>query len=163
MPAGLLRCYGNGDLHFITFSCYRRLPLLEHEGARNIFVRELGRVRDEMGFLLIGYVIMPEHVHLLVGEPEAGSPSTALHKLKLRVSRKMRWPLATGEELAAFWQARFYDFNVYSSYKTKEKLNYMHANPVSRGLVAQPGEWPWSSWSFYSGGKPGLIGIDVVK
>jgi putative transposase len=70
MPDGLVRCYGKGDLHFITFSCYRRLPLLRSACARDIFVQELGKVRDETGFLLIGYVIMPEHVHLLVGEPK---------------------------------------------------------------------------------------------
>jgi REP-associated tyrosine transposase len=144
MPARLTRCYGGGDLHFITFSCYRRLPLLKSTCARDMFVRELGRVCDELGFLLIGYVIMPEHVHLLVDEPDAGTPSTVLHKLKFRVSKKMRWPSATGETLRAFWQARFYDFTVYSNYKTNEKLNYMHTNPVGRGLVSQPGEWPWS-------------------
>jgi putative transposase len=163
MPAGLKRCYGKGDLHFITFSCYRCLALLKSACARDIFVQELGRVRDEMGFALVGYVIMPEHVHLLVGEPDAGTPSTVLHKLKLRVSRKMRWPSATSETLRAFWQTRFYDFNMYTDCKTKEKLNYMHANPVARGLVVQPGEWLWSSWSFYNGEGSGLIRIDVAK
>src|SRR5271168_3427947 len=76
MPAGLKRYYGKGDLHFITFSCYRRLPLLKTVRARNIFVKELGRVRDEMGFQLFGYVVMPEHVHLLMSETKQGTPST---------------------------------------------------------------------------------------
>jgi hypothetical protein len=62
MPAGLRRYYGKGHLHFITFSCYRRLPLLKTVRARDIFVKELGKVRDEMGFRLLGYVVMPEHV-----------------------------------------------------------------------------------------------------
>jgi putative transposase len=88
MPAGLRRYYGKGDLHFITFSCYRRLPLLKTARARDLFVKELGKVRDEMGFHLLGYVVMPEHVHLLMSEPRAGTPSTVLHKLKLRVARK---------------------------------------------------------------------------
>jgi putative transposase len=65
LPAGLRRYYGNGHLHFITFSCYRRLPLLKTARAWDIFVKELGKVRDEMGFHLLGYVVMPEHVHLL--------------------------------------------------------------------------------------------------
>ena len=90
MPAGLKRYYGKGHLHFITFSCYQRLPLLKEVRARDIFVQELGKVRDEMGFRLIGYVVMPEHVHLLMSEPKHGTPSTVLQKLKLRVSRKMR-------------------------------------------------------------------------
>jgi putative transposase len=90
MPAGLKRYYGKGDLHFITFSCYRRLPLLKTMRARNLFVKELGRVRDAAGFRLIGYVVMPEHVHLLISEPREGTPSTVLHKLKLGVARKLR-------------------------------------------------------------------------
>jgi putative transposase len=73
MPAGLRRYYGKGHLHFITFSCYRRLPLLKTVRARDIFVKELGKVRDEMGFHLLGYVVMPEHVHLLMSEPPQGN------------------------------------------------------------------------------------------
>ena len=176
MPAGLRRYYSKGDLHFITFSCYRRLPLLKTMRARNIFVKELGKVRDEMGFRLLGYVVMPEHVHLLMSEPPQGTPSTVLQKLKLRVARKlrkrgrpasagqMRLPFAeTGEPPRTFWQARFYDFNVYSQGKKKEKLNYMHANPVIRGLVKHPRDWPWSSWGFYQGVAAGLVGIDVEE
>jgi putative transposase len=176
MPTGLRRYYGKGDLHFITFSCYRRLPLLKTVHARDIFVKELGKVRDEMGFHLLGYVVMPEHVHLLMSEPPQGTPSTVLQKLKLRVARKlrkrrrpvsagqMRLPFGeAGEPLRAFWQARFYDFNVYSEGKKKEKLNYMHANPVIRGLVKHPRDWRWSSWGFYQGGAAGLVTIDVEE
>src|SRR6266404_5038312 len=90
MPAGLKRYYGKGDLHFITFSCYRRLPLLKTTRARNLFVNELGRVRDATGFRLIGYVVMPGHMHLLSSEPREGTPSTVPHKLKLGVARKLR-------------------------------------------------------------------------
>ena len=68
MPAGLKRYYGRGDLHFITFSCYRRLPLLKTARARDVILKELGKVRDEMGFHLLGYVVMPEHE--AIGESE---------------------------------------------------------------------------------------------
>jgi putative transposase len=162
MPVGLKRYCGKGDLHFITFSCYRRLPLLKTVRARDIFVKELGKIRDEMGFQLVGYVVMPEHVHLLISEPKEGTPSTVLQKLKLRVSRKLRRQRRSsnaaqlrlpfdegGEPLRAFWQGRFYDFNVYTRGKKTEKLNYMHANPVIRGLVEHPKDWRWSSWGFY--------------
>ena len=127
-----------------------------------------------MGFELLGYVVMPEHVHLLMSEPRKGTPSTVLQKLKLRVARKLRrrrrsacagqlrLPFAeAGEPLRAFWQARFYDFNVYSTGKKKEKLNYMHANPVIRGLVKHPRDWRWSSWGFYYGVEKGLLAMDV--
>src|SRR2546425_7050339 len=72
MPTGLERYYGRGQLHFVTFSCYRRLALLATAWARNMFVKELSRVRREYGFLLVGYVVMPNHVHLLMSEPKKG-------------------------------------------------------------------------------------------
>ncbi len=175
MPRGLKRYYGKGDLHFVTFSCYRRLPLLATERARNLFVKELARVRKEYGFQLVGYVVMLNHVHLLMSEPRKGTPSTVLQMLKQRVSRKMRrknkrrdesqmdLPFDEGgQELEAFWQERFYDFNVFRPGKLKEKLNYMHANPVIRGLVEHPKDWPWSSWTFYFDGKNVLVPIDRV-
>jgi putative transposase len=175
MPEGLKRYYGRGDLHFVTFSCYRRLPLLGSQRARGLFVRELARVRLEYGFRLAGYVVMPNHVHLLMSEPAKGTVSKALQMLKQRVSRKMRKRKkrgregqltfafgAGGEEARSFWQARFYDFNVYSRGKIKEKLNYMHANPVIRKLVKHPKDWAWSSWSQYMKGEKGLMEIDLV-
>jgi len=176
MPDGLKRYYGKGHLHFITFSCYRRLPFLKSAHARDVFVQELARVRNEMNFRLLGYVVMPEHVHLLLGEPLQGTPSAVLQKLKQRVARRLRKRRKTasaaqlrlpfeddGEALRAFWQARFYDFNVYSRGKEKEKLNYMHANPLIRKLVKHPKDWPWSSWSFYAKREAVLVRIDVQE
>jgi putative transposase len=172
MPAGLKRFYGRGDLHFVTFSCYRQLPLLKSARSRNVFVQELGKVRREFAFGLVGYVVMPEHVHLLIGEAPKATPSVVLHRLKLRVAKRMRGRKRRSpagqialpfeqlnEQPRAFWQARFHDFNVYSSKKEKEKLNYMHANPVKRGLVNHPADWAWSSWSFYHG-KEALLVMD---
>jgi putative transposase len=73
----------------------------------------------------------------------------------------LRFPNELGG-MRRFWQKRFYDFNVWSSEKKKEKLNYIHANPVQRKLVAHPEEWPWSSWSFYASGDCGLLRIDPI-
>ena len=175
MPKNLKRYYGRGDLHFITFSCYRRLPLLRTMRARNLFVRALGAIRERYKFLLVGYVVMPDHVHLLISEPPKSTPSVMLKALKQRVSRDLRrkkrkaangqLPLPfmnDGLGLPRFWQPRFYDFNVYSSYKVREKLQYMHANPVKRGLVKNPGAWMWSSFLSYEKGQAGLITIDPV-
>jgi putative transposase len=117
---------------------------------------------------------MPEHVRLLMGEPAKGTPSTVLQVLKQRVSRRLRrkkklrmgqleLSFARGEELPArFWQRRFFDFNVWSLKKRVEKLEYMHMNPVKRGLVAHPKQSSWSSFSFYSSRKGELIRIDPV-
>ena len=171
----LKRFYGHGDLHFVTFSCYRRRALLGTRRARDRFVKILDEVRTRRGFRLIGYVVMPEHVHLLLSEPKKGNPSKFLQVLKQRVSAALRkrgksapGQLALGffnkePEEKHFWQRRFYDFNVWSEKKLKEKLEYMHANPVMRKLVEHPKDWPWSSFSYYAKGEKGLIGIDSVK
>ena len=176
MPKKLKRYYGKGDLHFITFSCYRRFALLGTARARNVFVHALEEVRRKYSFMIVGYVVMPEHVHLLIGESKKGTPSTVIHSLKLRVSKRMRrgerrqssfqrsLSFRGGETgLPQFWQKRFYDFNVYSAAKRREKLEYMHRNPVTRKLVKDPKDWVWSSYSlFYSGRGTSLVGIDVV-
>lgn len=90
MPKGLRRRYGLEHLHFITCSCDRRLPLLSSARARNTFVKILGEVRDRCGFSLVGYVVMPDHIHLLLGERARGTPSTVIQVLKQRASRRLR-------------------------------------------------------------------------
>ena len=104
---------------------------------------------------MTGYVIMPEHVHLLVTEPERGSLSVALQMLKQVTSHRLKRPGA-----AAFWQVRYYDFNVWSERKQTEKLDYMHMNPVKRGLVTTPEQWPWSSYPHYASSLEGIVEIE---
>jgi putative transposase len=176
VPKGLHRRYGLRHLHFITCSCYRRLPLFASARAKTLFVKIIGEVRDRYSFALAGYVVMPNHIHLLIGEPAKGTPSTVMQVLKQRVSRRLRrrprkksssHQLALpfpqrNESLPQFWQPRFYDFNVWSQSKFVEKLQYMHMNPVKRKLVTHPKDWPWSSFSFYSNEETGLVRIDSV-
>jgi len=165
MKHRLRRRYGLGQLHFITCSCYRRMPLLGPERARHLFLKILSKVRKRYDFALIGYVVMPEHIHLLISEPNVGNPSTVMQVLKQRVSRMMHrrrrrarpdqkwlWDEAPVRKYQPFWQRRFYDFNVCSAKKRNEKMNYMHFNPVKRGLVIHPKDWLWSSCAFYSRG-----------
>src|SRR5882762_3429032 len=172
----LRRFYGRGDLHFFTFSCYRRRPFLGTPRARHRFVQILDQVRRRHRFLLIGYVVMPEHIHLLLSEPKQGNPSKVLQVLKQKVSRALRkrpkkspaaqlqLPFARWKPgVPAFWQRRFYDFNVWSDKKLREKLDYMHRNPVQRKLVVHPKDWPWSSWSHYVKMGEGLIRIDAME
>jgi putative transposase len=161
MPKGLKRYYGRGHLHFLTFSCYRRLPLLNTMRARNVFVDALGKIRERYKFLLVGYVVMPNHVHLLISESAKDTPSIVLKVLKQRVSRDLR--KSSDANLRRFWQPRFYDFNVWSEKKVREKLDYMHANPITKKLVEHPKDWPWSSWSFYETGEIGLVTIDPIN
>jgi putative transposase len=176
MPKGLHRRYGLRHLHFITCSCYRRMPLFASARAKNLFVKILGEVRDLYGFELAGYVVMPNHIHLLIGEPTKSTPSTVMQVLKQRVSRQLRrkprrkrsspqlalpFP-QRNDSLPPFWQPRFYDFNVWSQSKFVEKLQYMHMNPIKGKLVTHPKDWPWSSFSFYSKKENGLVRIDSV-
>ena len=143
--------------------------------ARTCVNSILGQVRDRYGFSLVGYVVMPEHIHLLISEPVKGTPSIVIQVLKQRVSRRLRHKKRTpsaqlkltfennADSLPRLWQRRFYDFNVWSLKKKIEKLHYMHMNPLKRKLVAHPKDWPWSSFSFYANLKLGLIRIDPVN
>jgi putative transposase len=85
-----VRYQNQGCLHFITFSCYRRMKLLDFVPARDRFEQELERVRRWYGCFVTGYVVMPEHVHLLLSEPERGKLSPVIQMLKQITSRKLK-------------------------------------------------------------------------
>src|SRR5882672_10176599 len=146
MTYRLHRYYGNGHLHFITCSCYRRQRWLSSARRRDRFLRVLEQVRQRYRFVVVGYVVMPEHFHLLMSEPDRGTPSTVMQVLKQRFGQQVlkelrrRRPSQSRlwEEEEHVWQRRFYDFNVWSREKRIEKLRYMHRNPVRRGLVLEP-------------------------
>ena len=154
MPWGLIRLQQSRQLHFITFSCYRRRPLLKEDPAKSVFGHALERIRRSYHFSVKGYVVMPEHVHLLVTEPERSTLAAALQGLKQSVAQKL-----IGHH-GRFWQTRYYDFNVCSSEKRVEKLKYIHRNPVTRGLVDKPEDWPWSSYRHYATRGRGVIEIE---
>jgi len=155
MPKGLIRYQECGTFHFLTFSCYRRLPLLASPSAYAVFEQELELVRQRYEFVVAGYVLMPDHVHLLVSEPRSTSLATVLQILKQRTSSKLK-----SSADPQFWQRRYYDFNVWNEDKTPEKLRYMHRNPVRRGLVAKPEDWLWSSFRHYATGAVGTVEIE---
>jgi putative transposase len=152
MTKGLVRYQEAGDLHFVTFSCYGRRPYLGTEEARDRFEQSLESRRLRYNFFLTGYVVMPEHVHLLVSEPKDALLAKALQALKLSV--------VVRRDERPFWQVRYYDFNVYTDKKRIEKLRYMHRNPVKRGLVEKPYEWRWSSFRHYLTGQVGIVEIE---
>jgi putative transposase len=139
-------------MHFLTFSCYRRLPYFATPESRNLFEDALERIRKKNKFVVAGYVVMPEHVHLLVNEPARSSLDRAIKSIKLSVA--LRW------HERPFWQARYYDFNVFTEEKRVEKLRYMHRNPVKRGLIENPEDWAWSSFRHYATGIEGTVEIE---
>ncbi len=152
MPKGLHRFQQTGHLHFITFSCYLRRAYLGSAVSRDLFESALERIRKRTGWAVIGYVVMPEHVHLLVNEPGRARLDRAIQALKLSVSVR--------QDQHPFWQARYFDFNVWTAEKEAEKLKYMHRNPVARGLVAKPEDWKWSSYRHYATGCEGAVEVE---
>jgi putative transposase len=151
MVLGLERYQLEGDLHFVTFSCYHRLGYLKTPGSRDLFSEALARMSHCYQFDVKGYVVMPEHVHLLLSEPGKGLLSVGIKALKISVSKQAKE--------RPFWQARYYDFNVFTQEKRLEKLNYMHWNPVKRGLVEKPEDWLWSSVHYYETGEQGRVKV----
>jgi putative transposase len=176
MPHRLHRYYGAGYLHFITTSCYQRRPLLGSRRNRDLFLQVLERVRSRYHFIVVGYVVMPEHVHLLLSEPERGDPSVVMQAVKQGFARRLlrqlrsasdsrQRKLAGSAALAVdhVWQRRFYDFVVFTEKKRVEKLRYMHRNPVKRGLVLEPQQWPWSSFCDYAEGRHGPVLVNEPR
>jgi putative transposase len=130
----------------------------------------LERVRRSYRVYVYGYVVMPEHVHLLLSEPNCPTQARiglewatraqhyaladALKSLKQGVSRRL---LGNAEH---FWQKRYYDFNIGDHAQFVEKLRYIHRNPVKRGLCERPEDWEWSSFQHYSSGCEGRVEIE---
>src|SRR5262245_46444095 len=167
MPRGLIRIHGGGNLHFITTSCYRREPLLGSARARDVFLEIFEQVRKSYGFEVIGYVVMPEHVHILISEPKRKTIPIVMQVLKQRVNRRFFRRSRSSSQCELweapgrhFWQPRSHDFNVYSDRKVAEKLHYMHQNPVRRGLVPSPELWRWSSYRAFAFGEEGVVKLN---
>jgi REP-associated tyrosine transposase len=141
MPWGLTRYHHTGQSHFVTFSCYHRRPLFTTDAGRRVFENALERMRRSFCLRVYRYVVMPEHIHLLVSEPERNAPlkptaglngpptlAEALKSLKQGVARRL---IGDADH---FWQKRYYDFNVRNHAQFVEKLHYIHWNRVKQGL-----------------------------
>jgi len=111
-------------------------------------------VRRSFKLRVYAYVIMPEHVHLLLSEPGRGTLADALKSLKQGVSRRL---IGDAEH---FWQKRYYDFNVRNYPQFVEKLRYIHRNPVKKDLCQRPEDWAWSSFRHYATGYEGRVEIE---
>jgi putative transposase len=182
MPSGLKRHQSLGHYHFVNFSCYHWQPYLTPD-IRSMVEEVLEETRQRFELVVLGYVVMPEHVHLLVSEPERQTLADAIHWLKLTSSRRAHelcgahvcvpkpgtqtwatpWERKRGHTPWRFWQTRYYDFNVFSDKKRVEKLNYMHRNSVKRGLVENPEDWLWSSYRWYAFGEQRAVKLNTWK
>ena len=116
-------------------------------------------MRNRYRFAVVGFVVMPEHVHVLMSEPLVGSVPSAISAVKLGFTRRVLFQNPT-DDAHHFWMKRYYDFNVFSEPKIAEKLHYMHQNPVVRGLVERPEQWDWSSFRAYACGEHEIVKVN---
>ena len=149
-----------------------------------LFVNALREARTRFEFLLVGWVLMPEHFHLLLQPRPAASTSGLVKDIKQPSANSVLKALQGTSDLALWrsllrsfhlpatvhghahyrvWQRRFFPFTVYTEKKCREKLEYMHNNPVKRRLVTAPADWPWSSWRFYFLGDASLLKMDRLE
>ncbi|MBX3404607.1 MAG: transposase [Phycisphaeraceae bacterium] len=162
------RCEVPGGVRFITFSCEHRLPLLGTPESCDLFARSLREGREKLGFRLLAWVAMPEHVHLLMIPPEGCTLAPVLKSIKLSMQQRIvRVLRLSGDPLALrliradgstrFWQkGGGFDRNVRSDTELCKEIRYIHRNPVARGLVAAPDEWRWSSARWWSARHRGI-------
>jgi putative transposase len=154
MPLGLKRFQNAETLHFITFSCFRRLPLLAAPEPKNIFETVLEQTRARHQARIYAYVLMPEHTHFLINEPPSILLAQFLKALKQTTSRKLKG------DREHFWLERYFDSNIQGEEARSQVIRYIHRNPVKRGLVASPEQYPWSSFTHYVTGTRGVVEIE---
>ncbi|MGC4031713.1 MAG: transposase [Tepidisphaeraceae bacterium] len=161
-----------GTARYLTFSCYRRLPLFSNDAIKARFVADFTAAADRFGVRVLAWVVMPEHVHLIV-VPDGDEPLTPFltaSKRPIAVEAVRRWRSLGAPVLfrvtdpqgrPRFWQpGGGYDRNVVDA-ELIEKIRYTHANPVRRRLAATPVGWPWSSARRFAG-DPTAIGPPIA-
>ena len=159
-----------GQARFLTFSCYRRLPLFDNDRIKDAVVEQFRVAQTETKFETFAWVVMPEHIHLLIVPSLPTYPvGEVLRKIKEPLARRVlkRWTELEAPVLSRltdprghrhFWQrGGGYDRNLFSETQVREKADYIHANPVRRGLVERAEQWRWSSMRFYAGRAENIL------
>lgn len=154
--SGPPRFQQTGDFHFVTFSCVGRAPLLKTPESREVTLEILERTRKRWDWKIVAYVVMPEHVHVLTDEPESFDLANVMQVWKQETSRRLK-----SKGAKRFWLPRYYDLNIHGHEKKVAKINYIHMNPVKRGLVKNPEDWKWSSYRDYAFGEKGPVLVDT--
>jgi putative transposase len=165
----------DGRARFVTFCTNRRLPILTNDLFRDVVYDEILAFCRTSHTRLLAYVIMPEHVHLVVVPPETLKLGPAIGNLKRNIARRIVAKLRgahsdlipalavvrNGETRLAFWLKRCFDRNCRTVESVWKYVNYCHWNPVKRKLVGSPDKWKWSSYSYYLDIPDRLLEIDV--
>ena len=166
---------------FLTGVTYKRIPLFRYRKPCQIFVEHLSFYRQKYGFKLHGFVIMPNHFHLLIHLPphheladflrefKGSSAKQILDWIKRGDNKRLLSRLSLGgspkrrkDSRHAVWQRNNYATGLLSAALVCQKLYYLHDNPRREGLVKRPEEYPWSSASIYAGGKDSAVEIDLL-
>ena len=169
----------DGDAHHLTFSCFQRRPLLSRDRSRDWMLKALLLGRERRQYDLWAYVIMPEHVHVILWPLPAVKISSILTTIKQSVSKRaLSWleenspaylkqledEQPNGTRCYRFGQrGGGYDRNLRSISDIYEKIDYIHANPVRRGLTTMPLDWAWSSCRAWETGEDVPIAIDRIS
>ena len=157
-----------GDTFFVTFSVVGHTPIFEQAQCRDIIIDNLGFYQERGDFTIIAYVVMPNHIHIVVNVKKNLSVSLCIGNFKRITSRQIskhlhdtgnhalikRLLIAAEQEPAKdtkIWKPRFDSFVLNNIDTLNQKIQYIHNNPVKAGLVENPNDWPYSSASSYSG------------
>ena len=149
----------NADrLFFVTANLHRGVtPLTERE--RDIVLMALTAAREKHPFDLAGYVVMPDHVHLIV-VPGPDGLGNLMHAFKRSAHYKIALEKTRSGEL---WQPRFFDNIIRRVRDFWEKLEYIHNNPVAAGLATAPNNWRWTSYGAYWGGATPIVPVNKLN
>ena len=173
-----LRHYDHdGRARFVTFCTYKRIPLLTNNTFRKAVLETVCFVSSEFKLHLLGYVLMPEHVHLVIVPPEEVKLGSVVGEIKrqsalwihdlLQKQGGMLMDQMTiirdGVPRFVLWQRRCYDHNCRTEQDVWEKVNYCHNNPVKRGLAKSPERWEWASYRYYADGANVLLEINLAE
>jgi len=161
-----LRHYDNlNTARFVTFSCYRRLNGFKDRRACLLFIKHLKHARTKHGFKLYGYVIMPNHIHLVIHLSFGSKLGVIIREIKSKMAREYFSIYVKDKKKSTnvFWMKRCYDHNCRSPKTVLEKIEYCHKNPVRGGLVDSATEWEWSSFNYYQGVKDLPIRMDEIQ
>jgi putative transposase len=164
-------------IHYVTSVTFRRVPIFRSDTACSLFINTLDETRSKYPFKLVGYVVMPDHVHLLMN-PQSCNISDLMRRLKGISARRILDWLREENRVAslaklrldnpqrrahthAVWLKDFSAVGLWSPKFIRQKLHYIHCNPVRAGLCEHPANWRWSSYHAYLPHKQGDVPIEM--
>ena len=139
------RYYIPNSIVFITQVVHNREPIFKHEQHMELLRSTLRRVKQLHPFMMLGYVFLPDHFHLLIRPTGESNFSQIMHSFKPNFTKAYKQAIGVTGSMK-FWQKRFYDHIIRDEVDLHHHLDYIHYNPVKHGLVTRPEDWPHSSF-----------------